>query len=88
MTITPYDQYDAAVIISTAPRVADNLTLLAGRYPEFRKWLEGGGDGMMWLKVAFGMASLIVPIAAHHNILPLDEKEMYKKFVDPSVTIK
>lgn len=83
--VTPYDQYDGAVLVSRAPAVADTFAMLASRYPEFRKFLEKGGDGMMWFKVAMTLASVVIPIGAHHGIIPMDERMAYQKFVDPSV---
>lgn len=82
--VAPYDQYDAAVLITTAPKIADSIALLAARYPEFRKWLEKGGDGMMWVKIAMALASVVIPIGAHHGIVPMDEQMAYRRFVDPS----
>jgi hypothetical protein len=87
MSIAPYDSYDAAVLIGTAPKLADTVATLAVRYPAFRKWLDKGGDGMMWFNIVLGFSATVVPILAHHNVIPMDEREAYKRFVDPNVSV-
>jgi hypothetical protein len=87
VAVTPYDQYDGAVLIGSANKVADSFALLALKFPEFRKWLEKGGDGMMWVQIIMGLSSVAIPILAHHGVLPIDEKIAYQKFVDPKIDI-
>jgi hypothetical protein len=85
--VSPYDQYDGAVLIASAPKFAEAMTMLAGRYPEFRKWLEKGGDGMMFIRVAMVCLSIGIPIGAHHGLIPMDERVAYQRFVDPKVKV-
>lgn len=85
--VSPYDQYDGAVVVGSAEKLADTVGLLSARYPRFRMYMETGGEGMLWFKVAATVAAIGIPIAAHHRIIPMDERVAYKRFVDPTVTI-
>lgn len=74
------DQYDAAVVISSAPKLADVLGSMAEQYPEFRKFLEGGNKSVVWLQLGIAVSALTVPILAHHGMIPMDEREAFIRF--------
>lgn len=79
------DQYDAAVVIASAPRLADTLGTMADQYPEFRKFLEEGNKSVVWLQLGIAVSALAIPIMAHHGILPMDERDAFVRFHgDPS----
>lgn len=74
------DKYDGATIIASAPQLAEILAQMAEHYPEFGKFLKDGNKSMVWVQLAVVMTGLVVPIMAHHKVIPLDEKVAFERF--------
>lgn len=74
------DKYDGAVIISSAEKLTEALISMAEVNPAFMKFLQSGTKSMVWLQLGTALAGVIVPIAAHHRMLPLDPVKAYELF--------
>lgn len=74
------DRFDGAVIISGAENLVDALMSMAAQNPAFRKWLEAGSSSMTWVQLAVAVGAIVIPIAAHHKIVPVDEAAMLRMF--------
>jgi hypothetical protein len=48
--------------------------------PDFKKWLESGTKSVVWLQLGTALAAIAVPIAAHHKLIPIDDKGAYQLF--------
>lgn len=80
MMVVMMDQYDGATIISSAPRLAETLAQMAEHYPHFGKYLRDGNKSIVWFQLALALSGLLVPILAHHGLVPIDEKEAFQRF--------
>lgn len=74
------DQFDGAVMINGAPKLADALVALADQNPAFRRWLTNGAQSVTWIQLGTAVAAIVVPIAAHHGMLPVDERAAFRLF--------
>jgi len=74
------DRYDGLVIIQGSGKLVDALISMAEVNPQFRKWLESGTKSVVWLQLGTAIAAIAVPIAAHHRVLPINERGAYQLF--------
>lgn len=74
------DQYDGATIIASAPRLAETLAQMAEHYPQFGKYLRDGNKSIVWFQLALALSGLLVPILAHHRMIPIDQKDAFERF--------
>jgi hypothetical protein len=74
------DKFDGLVIVQGSPKLVDALISMAEVNPQFRKFLESGTKSVVWLQLGTALAAIVVPIAAHHRMLPLNERGAYELF--------
>lgn len=77
------DRYDGLVVIQGAPKLVDAFISLAEINPSFRKFLEGGAKSVVWMQLGTAVAAMLVPILAHHAMVPVDEVTAYQLFHGP-----
>jgi hypothetical protein len=77
------DRYDGLVVIQGAPKLVDALISLAEINPSFRKFLESGTKSVVWMQLGTAVAAMVVPILAHHAMVPVDEVTAYQLFHGP-----
>jgi hypothetical protein len=74
------DRFDGSVIISGADGLVDALMSMAASNPSFRAWLEKGSSSLTWVQLALAIGAIVLPIAAHHKIVPMDESQVLALF--------
>lgn len=68
--VAPLDQFDSQCIISGAPDLAKSLNQVAQQDPRVYRALERLTSGGAWGGVVVSAMPIILPIAAHHGMLP------------------
>jgi hypothetical protein len=74
------DRYDGLVVIQGTSKLVDALISMAEINPDFKRWLESGTKSVVWIQLGTAIAAIAVPIAAHHRLLPLNERGAYSLF--------
>lgn len=74
------DRFDGLVVIQGTPKLVDALISMAEVNPDFKRWLESGTKSVVWLQLGTAIAAIAVPIAAHHKLLPVNERGVYQLF--------
>lgn len=74
------DKFDGLVIVQGSPKLVDALISMAEVNPDFKRFLESGTKSVVWLQLGTAIAAIAVPIAAHHKLLPINEKGAYELF--------
>ena len=75
------DSFDGFVVLDRAEPTAQALVAAARQSPAVRKALEQMVAVSVFGTVVTALASVAVPIAAHHNLLPMDEYAVASHFV-------
>lgn len=70
VVVYAFDQFDGQTIIEGAPRLAASLDNLARQNPTVKATLERMLAGSAYGAVAASLGSILVPILAHHGLLP------------------
>jgi len=74
------DRYDGLVVIQGTSKLVDALISMAEVNPDFKRWLESGTKSVVWIQLGTAIAAIAVPIAAHHRLLPINERGAYSLF--------
>ena len=74
------DRFDGLVVIQGTPKLVDALISMAEVNPDFKRWLESGTKSVVWIQLGTALAAIAVPIAAHHRLLPVNERGAYQLF--------
>jgi hypothetical protein len=80
MTVEPYD---GLVVLDRAEATVDALMDVAEHNPRVRKVLESMIEVSVWGALGTALAGMLVPIAAHHGVIPLPAETMEKQFLSP-----
>ncbi len=75
------EPYDGLVILDRAEATADALMDVAEHNPRVRKALEQLLDVSVYGTLGLAVAGMVLPIAAHHGMLPLPEQAMERQFL-------
>lgn len=70
------DEYDGAVVIEHAAKVADSLATVAETSPGVKKGLETMVAGSAWSAVVMSILPIVVAILANHGVLPAGLREL------------
>lgn len=73
LVIPPFDNSDLAVVNAGAPNLGKALDDLGSQNETVRKTCDlilGGGSGGAYLQLVLALSAIVVPICAHHGVLP------------------
>lgn len=65
-----FEQFDGQVIIANAEQVAEATATLADENAQVAKALDAMTTGGAWGAFLIALCSMILPILAHHNLVP------------------
>lgn len=80
------EQFDGTVLMSQAEPTAKALVIASQQNKQLRAMLEQLVMVSVWGAVASALAGIIVPILAHHRIIPMDEIAVSKMLL-PADTV-
>lgn len=70
MLVSAFDAYDGEIILTRSPQVAEALTRLADQNAQVRQALSAFFRVSVYGELAAVLATIAVPIAANHGVLP------------------
>jgi hypothetical protein len=76
MAVSMFDQYDALILAQNGPPVARAWSNLAMRNPAVDRMLRSMMGGVSYGEVIVATAMMVMPILAHHRILPQSMADM------------
>lgn len=75
------EPYDGIVVLDRAEATVDALMDVAAHNPRVMKALEQMIDVTVWGALGTALAGIIVPITAHHGVLPIDVRQVERQFL-------
>lgn len=81
IAVMAIDQYDGLVILDRSSATVDALLTVAEHNPKVRKVLEQMLEVSVWAALGTAIAGIAVPIAVHHNMLPLPAAAVEAQFL-------
>jgi len=75
------EPYDGLVVLDRAEPTVDALMDVAAHNPRVRKVLEQMIEVSVWGALGTALAGIVLPITAHHNLLPIDERSIEPQFL-------
>lgn len=82
------EPYDGLVILDRAEATVDALMDVAEHNPRVRKALEQMIDVTVWGALGTALAGILLPITAHHGLLPVDERTIERQFLTPDTVAR
>ena len=77
------EPYDGLVVLDRAEATVDALMEVAEHNPRVMKALEQMVEVTVWGALGTALAGILLPITAHHGLLPVDEKTIERQFLSP-----
>jgi len=68
--LIPFDPWCGAVLVTKGPEVTDALIELGKTNPRVKKAIDNFARGSIWSAVFGAAGAVLIPILAHHGILP------------------
>lgn len=68
--LIPFDPWCGAVLVTKGPEVTDALIELGKTNPRVKKAIDNFARGSIWSAVFGAAGAVLIPILAHHGVLP------------------